>query len=1002
MPEAPAPVRLVLFGPPALALPGGVLRPLALERRCQLLAYLALRREPVPRAELATLLWPEQGRAQALGNLRTALFRAQALDWSAALEPGPAALRFTAATDVHDFESALREGRGADALEQVRGELMAGFDDGGSEPWTRWLAFERDRLRAAWRSAALAQLAGETDVGRALALSARLLEQDPLDEAALRAQLQALARDGQAGAAHAAYRAFAERLADELGLEPGAELRALRDSLLSQAGRGAQAAVAGATAAPADTGFVGRVVELQRIASLLGREDCRLLCLIGPGGVGKTRLARQALRELAPRFADGALFVPLEDIDAPGPFGHRVLQQLAQQMGVSTGAARGDALKAAIDALKPRQVLLVLDNFEQLATHTTLLDRLLSSCPRLKLLVTSRLRLPVAGEWSMPLEGLPTPEPEDEADAGNFDAVRLFVQTAQRVQPALAAAAEAGAIVEICRRVDGLPLAIELAAAWVRVMPCAAIVEELKSGSELLRAIDGDAHAGRHASIEQVFEQSWRQLAAAEREALARLAVFRGGFTPEAARAVAGASLPVLAALADKSMLHRQGARLQLHPLVQQLALARLTDVALRQRTLDAHATHFMNQLLQQRRGITSGDGRTLDQVDREFENLQLAWRHAAAAGRAELLAQALAALTACCEHRARFEDGVALFQALLDAPALGTERALLATARGHMAMLVYRQARFADAVALAEEALAQARRARDTGARAVALRALAASAMAGGQLAESQRLWNEVLALARALGQPTAPVLDNLSVVAKHLGDYEQAMALSAEALAQYRSSGNHAALALGLSNRASMCLLMDDHEQAAAHLREAAQLAEREGLTSTRAYVLANLTELALKTQDWPAARGHAERALELARGAALHALDGWLRVQLARLALRDGDGAAARRGLAEAAGLALALETPSLKAAVLLALAELLEHQGSPGAARRVLAFAADDTGISAANRDELRAEWLRRAGAQAAAEPPWPGLTLRELLERVQREAASGLAGLLGET
>ena len=128
------------------ALPGGVLRPLALERRCQLLAYLALRREPVPRAELGTLLWPEQGRAQALGNLRTALFRAQTLDWAAALEPGPAALRFTAATDVQDFENALHEGRGADALELMRGELMAGFDDGASEPWTRWLAFERDRL----------------------------------------------------------------------------------------------------------------------------------------------------------------------------------------------------------------------------------------------------------------------------------------------------------------------------------------------------------------------------------------------------------------------------------------------------------------------------------------------------------------------------------------------------------------------------------------------------------------------------------------------------------------------------------------------------------------------------------------------------------------------------------------------------------------------------------------------------------------------------------------
>ena len=982
--------RLLLFGTPAVDFCGRV-QPLPLERRTQLLALLALRREAVPRAELAGLLWPEHPRNQAFGNLRTALFRAQALPWAQGLQADPGALRLDAASDVADFETALRDERGADALQLYRGELLAGFDDGSSEPWTRWMAVERERLRLAWRAAALARLDGAAEPTEALALTTRLLEQDPLDEAALRAQMAWLQRDGQPAAARAAYSAYAERLADELGLEPGAELRALRDAF---GGDAPGPAVAAAARPAADPGFIGRVVELQRVATLLARDDCRLLCLIGPGGVGKTRLARQLLHELAPSHADGAVFVPLEDVDAPGAFAHRVLQQL----GVGAHAARGDALQAAIAALQPRRCLLVLDNFEQLAAHTALLEQLLQACPRLKLLVTSRVRLAAAGEWSLPLEGLPCPDPEDDADAGRFDAVRLFVQTAQRVQPALALAAESAAIVDICRRVDGLPLAIELAAAWARVMPCAAIAEELRRGGELLRATDA-AHPPRHASIEQVFEQSWTHLAAAERQALVRLAVFRGGFTPEAARAVAGASLPVLAALADKSMLHRQGSRLQLHPLVQQLALARLDDEALHARTRAAHADYFLNLVMQQRRGAEDGSRRALDTIDAECDNLQVAMPHAIALGRAAPLAQALPALMAYCENRARFEDGGALMQLVLQAPDLQRAAALQATARGYAAMLLYRQARYADAQAQAQQALAQARAARDAAARMVALRVQAACALAMGRLPEAQRLWREALALARRAALPTGTLLDNLSVVAKHLGDYEASLRLSAEALAQYRSTGQHAALALGLSNRASMCMLLDDHEQADADLREAAALAEREGLVSTRAYVLANWVELALKQQDWAAAGGHAEAALELARRAALRPLAGWLTVQLARLAARRGEPRLARAHLAEAAAEALALDAPALQAALLLGLAELIEGQGHGAPARRLLAFAAEDAGLGAANRDELRAAWARRAAALRQPDPPWPGLTLRELLQRVVDEADSGCAPLV---
>ena len=554
-----APVRFHLFGSPSVDC-GGESFALPFERRNQVLVLLALRRSWVGRAELAAMLWPDQPNKLAYSNLRKTLFRLQALPWASGVETQGQAVRLDAKTDVFDFESALREQRIAEALPLRRGELLAGFEDDPNEAWSSWLNFERDRLRVAWRGAALDHLAGDIDPGEGIDLAARLLGADPLDEAALRAQMRWLAHSGQGAAARQAYRDFAGRLMQDLGLTPGAELKALHDSL----GTTFAAPQPPAAARPptTDDGFVGRSVELRRIAELVARDDCRLLCIIGPGGVGKTRLARRALRELAPAYADGVAFVALEDVAVIGEIGGR----LALEIGVGL-AGSAEPLDQVVEFLRDRHMLLVLDNFEHLVADASILDKMLQTCPRLRIIVTSRVRLGVAAEWSLPLEGLPCPEIEDQDRIEAFDAARLFVAAALRVEPALIPAAEAPSIVDICRQVEGLPLALELAAAWTRVLTCEAIAAELRHGTELLRAVD-PARPARHASIEMVFDQSWKLLTSVERDTLSRLSVFRGGFSAEAARAVASASLPVLGALADKSLLRKDGARISLHPVV--------------------------------------------------------------------------------------------------------------------------------------------------------------------------------------------------------------------------------------------------------------------------------------------------------------------------------------------------------------------------------------------------------------------------------------------------
>jgi predicted ATPase/DNA-binding SARP family transcriptional activator/tetratricopeptide (TPR) repeat protein len=989
-------LRVLLFGAPSIE-HDGALTVLPFERGTQLLALLAHRATWLARHELAALLWPEHERALALTNLRKAVFRLQQRPWGGALETQGASVRVVAATDVAAFDDALRDGRTNDALALRRGEWLHGFDDDTNGPWTEWLRFERDRLRASWRGAALERLADDDaglDAAAGIELVTRLLDADPLDEAALAALLPRLAQSGQAARARQLYAAFAARLADELGIEPGAPLQALHAGLTADAAP--RAAPAAALLAAGDGGFVGRGAERQHLAALLQRDDTRLLSLVGPGGVGKTRLALRVLLELAPAFANDAAFVALDDVSAAP----EVAVRIARELGLAL-QGRTPPLAQVAAALKARRTLLVLDNVEQIDGIAAPLRTLLDDCPGLKLLVTSRVRLGLADEQLVVLDGLPCPEPEDRDRLDAFDATRLFITAARRVDPALQPAAEAAAIVEICRRVEGLPLAIELAAAWTRVLSCDAIAAELRRGSDLLRATDA-AHPERHASIDVVFEQSWRYLAAAERDALARLAQFRGGFTVEAARAVTGVALPVVGALIDKSLLRKDGLRLVFHPLVQQWVAAR-PDAAAVQQVRAAHAAWFHRQLAHWKDASARGDRATLQAIDAEFENLRLAWQFAIDAGQADALRQSAATLFEYVDHRARFDDGAALCAQVLASPLAAREPALRALMQAQAAWLQARLGRYDAATAQATDALALAVASRARDARFQALSALGSCALFTGHPAEAKRRFGQALRQARAAGlsHESATVFENLSLAEKHLGDYDAALSHALDALAQHRRNGDVASAALCLSNLGSTTMFLGDLDAAARHLTESLALVERHGLVSTRVYVLGNLTELALKTGDRAAAGAHAERALETAQATGMHALAGWLQVQLARLAVHRGELAAAREGLSAATALAIELNARGVQAVALLGLAEVLEAQGHAAAGRRVLGFAAEADALGAPDRDELRTEWARRVASAPAPDPPWPGPALPALLQRIVAEAPQGYAPLVAE-
>lgn len=984
------PHRFQLFGAPALLPDAGEgAAPIALpfERRGQLMVLLALRRAWVPRTEIANLLWPDQTDKLAAANLRKTLFRMQGVEWCAALQSEAGALRVEAEVDVHEFEQALRDGRAPDALALYRGALLSGFDDDDNEAWTDWLHFERRRLQTAWRAAVLDHLAAEPDAPDAGALCARLLEHDPLDEAALRLQMSLLGRQGQAARAHEAFRAFSQRLRDELDLAPGAELQSLHEAIGGAALARTALPEASPPADPGEAGFVGRAGERRRIGELLGRDGVRLLNLLGPGGIGKTRLAERAAHDLAASFPDGSFLVRLEDANDAGEW----VARIARETG-TTLRGRATPLEQLCAALRERRMLLVFDNVEQLVeAAAAVIDPLLAGCPGIAMLLTSRVRLGLAGEQLLPLEGLPCPEREDTDLIESFDAARLFIAAARRVEPGLLPSAEAPAIVEICRLVDGMPLALELAAAWTRVLSCDAIVDALREGSGLLRASDASRPA-RHASIEQVFEQSWQRLGAAEREALAALSVFQGGFGAEAARAVTGASLPVLGALADKSLLRKEGTRLLLHPLVQQFAHERLEPAA-GQQARRAHMNYFRLGLARLTLAIRRGERAALDAIEAEMENHLHAWRWAVSEGAVAAVREIGAALQGFFDHRGPFVEGLALLRQAIDAPTL-REPSLQAWLVGEAAQFEYRLDRYPAAMVLAQSALDSSDRTVRQRARGV----LGTCALRQGRFSEARRHFKQSLALMDPGSEERviAGTLDHLSLVEKYLGHFDDAQGFALDALARYRRLGDPAGLALCLNNLGALYMAREDYRTGLPHLHEALALCEREGLPGTLPFVLSNLSEVEMHCDNLMAARGHAQRAGEIAQANGNRAARAWATLQIGRIDQRGGEHDAARKALAEGLADAIAIGLPTLHCIAVVAFAELLCAQDDDRiSAARVLGFAARQPTMGGMLGQSMSAERQRMGLPDDRVPLP---IDFAELLRRIAAEASVGHVAL----
>ena len=696
-----------------------------------------------------------------------------------------------------------------------------------------------------------------------------LLAQHPLRERLQGLAMLALYRAGRQTEALDRYADYRRRLDEELGLEPGPGLRELQQRLLRHDPDLEPAAPAtGATGQlPASLGrLVGRTRELAQLRELLARRESRLLVLTGAGGSGKTRLALEAAREAASSFANGVVLVELAPLGDPELVAATIVQALGA--AETPGEAPIDTLA---NALRDRELLLVLDNAEHLREAAPRFAELVARAPRLTVLVTSRAVLHVSGERVLPVAPLDVPA-----------ATELFEQRAQARQPDFELTDEnAGLVREICLKVDCLPLAVELAAARVRVLTPEAVLERLAERLSFLAGGPRDVPA-RQQTLRETLDWSYDLLSDEERELLARLSVFRGGATLSAIAAVCfdgdeSRALDLVERLADASLLlvQRPGgaARYGLLETVRQYAAERLEELG-GDAPSRRHAEWFL-ELAERAEPELSGDQQTrwFSILELEHDNARAALTFFLQGGEAELALRLTVSLSRFWYVRGHLAEARRHLEEVL--PSVTDEDPLLLrraqTAGASIALL---QGDYAASTAFAERALDSARRAGEPRFVANALSNLGAIVLAAGDEARAAVVLGEAVALAREVGDERiiALALNNLGDLALATGDYARARPLFDESLDLLRARGDTANIARSLYNLGAVALMLDDADVAAARLGESLQLARETDDQEDLAWCLEGFAALAARTGDGERAAvlGGAAAALLRAIGA------------------------------------------------------------------------------------------------------------------------------------
>jgi len=711
-------LSLSLLGPFQAWTSNGSLQLFRTLKERALLSYLVVENSRAQRRDsLAALFWPDRPEGVARNNLRQALYGIrQAIggtefDAIFTVTSDDILVNINeqlwldlAAYDIHRKASQIHNHdltgpcpycmqHLRDAVEIYRGSFLEDVDLENNEPFQEWVTEKRETYRLL-QIHSLEYLTYEYermgDFSQAAVYAIMQARLDVLREAGYRRLITLLARAGRRGTALEWYETYRRKLAELPGQVVSPEMAELAEQVLQ--GRfdpGISDIYPTFHNLPEYlTPFVGRESELTRISNALESSGCRLVTIAGLGGAGKTLLAVQAARLALRSFQDGVFFVALETI----PTSDLLIDTIGRTIGLVPGPQQ-EMRSALLGYLRLKHILIVLDNFEHLLDAKGVLLEILQAAPFVKILLTTRELLNVQAETLISLNGLPFPSPTAAEPDGQetrllpetYAAVRLFFERVARVLPQMQNSGapnklarplaylepeELDAVVRICRLVDGLPLGIELAASLTRDYSFEQIAEEVQRSLDFLQSSLQDLPP-RHRSLRVSFEHSWDLLPDDEREVFTRLAVFPSSFTGTAAQAIAGAAMPWLMRLEDRSLARRvaQG-RYDLHPLIREYALQKLHQFSRRieDQAQMQHATYFCN-FLSSRRAAFTGQGQVaaLEEVQADLENIFAAWDWAAEHNAYELLEKAAFGMMYFLEARSRWNEGVSHFRRAAD-----------------------------------------------------------------------------------------------------------------------------------------------------------------------------------------------------------------------------------------------------------------------------------------------------------------------------------------------
>jgi predicted ATPase/transcriptional regulator with XRE-family HTH domain len=696
------------------------------------------------------------------------------------------------------------------------------------------------------------------------------------------------------------------------------------------------------------TSLIGREHELHALSQQLQNPVCRLLTLIGPGGVGKTRLALEVAHQLHASLGHGAYFASLVGVGWP----EFIIPAIAETLGFTFSGPTPPKVQL-LNYLGDKQLLLVLDNLEHLLDGVELISAILQQAPGVKLLVTSREALHLQAEWTFEVQGLPVPESDQSEALEASSAAELFLQRAQQAQLGFTLSAnDYPAVLHICRLVQGLPLALELAAVWVRTLSCPEIAQEIGRSIDFLAVSVRDV-AERHRSITAVFDHSWKLLSAEEQRVLQRLSLFHGGFTREAAAAVAGASLPLLSALVDKSLVRHSRihtGRYDLHELIRQYAAVRLRAEPLEEQgAREQHADYYltllrtMEPLLQSHR-----QKEALAESIPETDNIRAAWDAAFSFRRLDLIRRAAWSLWNIYELRTYFQEGEMLFRrgaemarswlAEPDAAASAADQRNVAGVLGalltHQAFFCFRQGNNALSRELYQASIALLQPLDDDpSALAHALAHYGAICWNMGEIEEASRTIRQGLSLSQAVENrwQIAIFTTYLGFVVHDQGDYGEAYRLLTEAMQRCRALGDPRLIAFTAGFLGRTAQALGRSAEVEDLLREALQFARE---TGDRLGIGMVLEQLAVAAQ----ARGEEAESLRLfaeSLGLSRQVGDWWSASRTLNLVghfeLQRGNDAAARQHWLEACKMGMAAQSPPNILNALAGLATLFAREG-----------------------------------------------------------------------